>query len=284
MTERDRAIRTDGIYIRRLEDSWSVIRFCEMGLALTGKAVNVDRRTAEVAEVTRTIAGWLVPGGAGAEEGSFELDGERILLAAGGRRFEGTVREEGSALLLRWEGSRRWYGATDRDEGSWHFSALVEDDPPPASQPSPGPAPASPAPDTVTADAAEADAACAAGISLAGEGKPLEAEAAFRRADELGSADGALRLGLLLEARGALAPAVGAYDRADERGSALGAYHYGMNVERTGGDKLESIRALVRAEQRGYRQATAILDQMVAPLPGEHPLSLESRRAQVREM
>lgn len=281
MTERDGAvaIRTDGIYIRRLEDSWSVIRFYERALVLTGEAVNVNRHTAEDTRVTRTIAGWLVPGDRGAEEGSFELDGDRIFLEVGERRFEGTVREEGNALLLHWEGRRRWYGATDRGEGSWLFSPLVEVDPPAEPEPPPAPTPEPPAPDTI-----EADAACAAGIALASEGKPLEAEAAFLRADELGSADGALQLGLLLEARGALVPAVGAYGRADERGSALGAYHYGMNVERTGGDKLESIRALVRAERRGYRQATAILDQMVAPLPGEHPLSLESRRAAAREL
>jgi len=280
MTERDGAvaIRTDGIYIRRLEDSWSVIRFYDGGVMLAGKAVNVDRSTADVARVTRTITRWLIPGDPGAEEGVFEFDGDQILLAVGERRFEGTVREEGSTLLLRWEEKRRWYGATDRGEGSWLFSP-IEIDAPAEPEPLPEPTPEPPAPAAI-----EADAACAVGIALASEGTPLEAEAAFLRADELGSADGALQLGLLLEARGALVSAVSAYGRADERGSALGAYHYGMNVERTGGDKLESIRALVRAERRGYRQATAVLDQMVAPLPGEHPLSLESRRAAAREV
>jgi hypothetical protein len=44
----------------------------------------------------------------------------------------------------------------------------------------------------------------------------------------------------------------------------------------------DAIKALVRAEKLGYGRATSALDSMVTPLPGEHHLSLEGRRAALR--
>jgi len=59
------------------------------------------------------------------------------------------------------------------------------------------------------------------------------------------------------------------------------AYHFGMTLLEAG-KTADAIKALVRAEKRGCAPATSALDSMVTPLPGEHPISLEERRAALR--
>lgn len=67
-------------------------------------------------------------------------------------------------------------------------------------------------------------------------------------------------------------------DASDE---ALRTYLFGMTLLEAGKTD-DAIRALVRAEKQGSGPATAALDGMVTPLPGEHPLSLEGRRTALR--
>jgi hypothetical protein len=64
-------------------------------------------------------------------------------------------------------------------------------------------------------------------------------------------------------------------------GEAMRAYDFGM-VLLEAGKTDDAIKALVRAEELGSDRATSALDSMVSPLPGEHPISLEERRAALR--
>ncbi|HSC21650.1 MAG TPA: hypothetical protein VLC07_07965, partial [Solirubrobacterales bacterium] len=122
------------------------------------------------------------------------------------------------------------------------------------------------------------DGAFVLGVMLLERKAELGAEAAFQRADERGHAEGATHLGLMLQERGDMEGAIAAYQRGDARGDALGAYQYGINVEKVGGGPRDTVGALMRAEKRGYEAATPILDQMLAPMPGEHPISIKTRR------
>lgn len=64
-------------------------------------------------------------------------------------------------------------------------------------------------------------------------------------------------------------------------GEGMRAYNFGI-VLLEAGKTDDAIKALVRAEKLGCDLATSALDSMVTPLPGEHPLSLEGRRAALR--
>ena len=86
-----------------------------------------------------------------------------------------------------------------------------------------------------------------------GDVEPL-IEAAWRRADELGSADGAYELASLLHSRGELAEAEVAASRADTRGSASGAALLGALLDRRG-EASEAEAAYARADDRGHRAA-----------------------------
>jgi len=86
-----------------------------------------------------------------------------------------------------------------------------------------------------------------------GDAEPL-IEAAWRRADELGSADGAYELASLLHSRGELAEAEAAATRADSRGSASGAALLGSLLDRRG-EAGEAEAAFTRADDRGHRTA-----------------------------
>jgi hypothetical protein len=61
------------------------------------------------------------------------------------------------------------------------------------------------------------------------------------------------------------------------------AYDRGMVLLEAGRTD-DAIKALVRAERLGSGQAKSALDRMVPPLPGEHPISLENRRAALRQV
>jgi TPR repeat protein len=77
-----------------------------------------------------------------------------------------------------------------------------------------------------------------------------KAEAAYRRADELGSMAGAEGLALLLEdKRGKLDEAREAWERADERGSDIGAYKVGMHLVDLG-DRVDAKAAFQRGAER----------------------------------
>ena len=86
-----------------------------------------------------------------------------------------------------------------------------------------------------------------------GDAEPL-IEAAWRRADELGSADGAYELASLLHSRGELAEAEVAASRADTRGSASGAALLGVLLDHRG-EAGEAEAAYARADDRGHRAA-----------------------------
>ena len=64
-------------------------------------------------------------------------------------------------------------------------------------------------------------------------------------------------------------------------GEGMRAYNFGM-VLLEAGKTDDAIKALVKAEKLGCNPATSALDSMVTPLPGEHPISLENRRAALR--
>lgn len=66
-------------------------------------------------------------------------------------------------------------------------------------------------------------------------------------------------------------------------GEGTRAYNLGI-VLLEAGKTDDAIRALVRAERLGSGQAKSALDRMVPPLPGEHPISLENRRAALRDI
>jgi hypothetical protein len=83
------------------------------------------------------------------------------------------------------------------------------------------------------------------------ERKDLEgAEAAWRRAGERGSRRSAYNLGVLLHQRGDLEGAEAAYRRADELGSGRGAYYLGVLLEERG-DPEGASAAYRRADERG---------------------------------
>jgi TPR repeat protein len=109
-------------------------------------------------------------------------------------------------------------------------------------------------------------------------------EARLRSADEGGDATAATQLGHLLAEEGDASGALAAFRRADERGDGLGAYHLGLVLQQGGADLSDVAAALARAERRGCDLATPTLDSMIQPLPGEHPISLESRRAALRNI
>jgi hypothetical protein len=69
----------------------------------------------------------------------------------------------------------------------------------------------------------------------------------------------------------------------DSEGEGMRAYNFGM-VLLEAGKTDDAIKALVRAEKLGCDRATSALDSMVSPLPGEHPISLENRRAAIRHI
>ncbi|HEY1854337.1 MAG TPA: tetratricopeptide repeat protein [Solirubrobacterales bacterium] len=83
------------------------------------------------------------------------------------------------------------------------------------------------------------------------ERKELDkAEAAYRRADELGSVAGAEGLALFLEGkRGKLVEALEAWERADERGSDIGAFKVGMHLVDLG-DRVGAKAAFQRGAER----------------------------------
>ena len=89
------------------------------------------------------------------------------------------------------------------------------------------------------------------------------AEAAYRRADELGSQRGAYNLGQLLRHRGALDDAESAYRRADERGSPEGAVNLGVLREQRG-DFAGALAAYRRSRARGNNKASRNLALLLA--------------------
>jgi virulence factor Mce-like protein len=99
----------------------------------------------------------------------------------------------------------------------------------------------------------DARSALEEGNRLAREGKLEAAEAAYRKADELGDGTAAAYAGLFAEARGDLAGARASYERADERGDGFGAFQLGMLLSRAG-DWDAAAEAWSRAEQRGQEQ------------------------------
>ena len=112
-----------------------------------------------------------------------------------------------------------------------------------------------------TAGAHEQDEALKAfnhGAMLAERDHTAEAEAAFRRADELGHPAAASHLGMLLEERGDLAGAEAAYRRGDARGDAAGDIQArGLLAHR--GDCAEAETAYRRADERGHAAAASSL-------------------------
>jgi tetratricopeptide (TPR) repeat protein len=93
-------------------------------------------------------------------------------------------------------------------------------------------------------------------------GRGDEAQAAYRRADDLGHAEAARHLGRLLADRGEIAGAEAAYRRADYRGDAEAAYRLGALFEQRG-DFDEAEAAYRRADERAHdgvsRKARAAL-------------------------
>ncbi len=67
----------------------------------------------------------------------------------------------------------------------------------------------------------------------------------------------------------------------DSDGEGMRAYNFGM-VLLEAGKTDDAIKAFVKAEKLGCNPATFALDGMVTPLPGEHLISLENRRAALR--
>lgn len=67
----------------------------------------------------------------------------------------------------------------------------------------------------------------------------------------------------------------------DSEDEGMRAYNLGMTLLEAGKND-DAIRAFVRSEKLGCNRATFALDGMVTPMPGEHLLSLEGRRAALR--
>jgi peptidoglycan hydrolase-like protein with peptidoglycan-binding domain/tetratricopeptide (TPR) repeat protein len=119
------------------------------------------------------------------------------------------------------------------------------------------------------------------GLMVEAQGSMLEAEAAYRRADELGHGIAASNLGRLLEEQGALAEAEAAYRRADERGDAIGAFRLGRLLERRYALG-EAAAAYRRASARGHNTAASNLGILLAECGSLREAEAEFRRADER--
>jgi tetratricopeptide (TPR) repeat protein len=125
-----------------------------------------------------------------------------------------------------------------------------------------------------------AAAACNLGVLLEHQNDRQAAEAAYRRADGRGDAIGTFNLGLLLEEDEELAGAESAYRRADARGHAAAASNLGVLLADKG-DIAGAEAAFRRAAQRGYADATfnlrVLLEEQAAP-DGEEQENPESHQ------
>jgi peptidoglycan hydrolase-like protein with peptidoglycan-binding domain/TPR repeat protein len=92
------------------------------------------------------------------------------------------------------------------------------------------------------------------GLLLVQDGNLVEAEDAFRRADERGHSDAAFELGLLLMQEGDRNAAREAFRRADGRGHASAAFDLGILLAQEG-DRGAAKDAFRRAEERGHPDA-----------------------------
>lgn len=109
---------------------------------------------------------------------------------------------------------------------------------------------------------ADAIAAFELGAALAQEGDLSGAEAAYRRADELGHPSSATNLGVILEDRGDMVDAEAAYRRADRRGDAAGTFNLGgLLVAKD--DLAGAEAAYARAAERGDTDATTNLGRLL---------------------
>ncbi len=88
------------------------------------------------------------------------------------------------------------------------------------------------------------------GVLLEAKGDRTGAEAAYRRADERGEPNGAFNLAVLLEANDELTGAEAAYRRADELGHGAAASNLGVLLEAKG-DRTGAEAAYRRADERG---------------------------------
>ncbi|MGA8364447.1 MAG: tetratricopeptide repeat protein [Solirubrobacteraceae bacterium] len=114
------------------------------------------------------------------------------------------------------------------------------------------------------------------GILLADRGDMRGAEAAYRRADQLGSQRGAFNLGQILRHRGSLDDAEAAYRRADERGSPEGAVNLGVLLEQRG-DLSGAQAAYRRSRERGSSKGANNLDRLLADRGG--PSDIEAAQS-----
>ncbi|SEG85875.1 Serine/threonine protein kinase [Thermomonospora echinospora] len=112
-------------------------------------------------------------------------------------------------------------------------------------------------------DPEAAEQAVRDGQDLERAGDLRGAEAAYRRADELGSGDGASDLGVLLYERHDVAGAEVALRRADRRGNAMGTFRLGVLLQDRG-DLTEAETAYRRAARRGSCLAAYNLGLMLA--------------------
>lgn len=92
------------------------------------------------------------------------------------------------------------------------------------------------------------------GLLLVQDGNLVEAEDAFRRADERGHPDAAFELALLLMQEGDRDAAKEAFRRADERGHAAAPFDLGILLVQEG-DRAAAKEAFGRAEERGHPDA-----------------------------
>lgn len=119
------------------------------------------------------------------------------------------------------------------------------------------------------------------GVLLEAEGATAEAEAAYRRGDRRGDAASAFNLGGLLYARGALAQAEEAFVRADQRGHGTAASNLGVLLHERGA-VAEAEDAYRRADQRGCGAAAFNLGLLLEERGELHPASEAYRRAEER--
>src|SRR5437588_6113102 len=97
----------------------------------------------------------------------------------------------------------------------------------------------------------DAQSAFERGNDLAEQGQLAEAEAEYRRADELEHPAAAAYVGLFAQSRGEMKEALEAYRRADERGDGLGSLRLGLLLSHAGQwDEAEALFG--RADERGY--------------------------------
>lgn len=116
----------------------------------------------------------------------------------------------------------------------------------------------------------EGDAAFNLGVLLEKRNDPAGAEAAYRRAEELGHAAGACNLGTLLEKKADLAGAEAAYRRAESLGNSDGAFNLGVLLEERS-DHVGAMAALRRADLLGHAPGASNLGVMLerrGDLPG----------------